>query len=96
MRLLFVVLFAYAVLACAIYLYNIGRPGEHTDADVARFLVAQGWADLVTNGVLLLASLGALHGLVIVWLFAVALVVQGAVYTWRLWLSRSSFKIKRN
>lgn len=88
MRTLFIVIFGYAVLMCVIYLYRIGRPSAHDDRDVARFLAAQGWADLTTNGVLLLASARALHGHVATGLFVAALTVQGAVYTWRLWLSR--------
>lgn len=89
-RFTLVALLAYAVLACIGYLRNIGRPRGHPDHEVARFLAAQGWSDLATNAVLFLVAVGALRGrsMLVAWLFGTALAVQGAVYTWRWWLSR--------
>lgn len=94
-RAVLVFLLAYAVLATAGFLRNIGRPARHGDVDVARFLVAQGWADLATNGVLLAALVQALHGRVAVWLYATALVVQGGVYTWRWWITRRGARSRK-
>jgi len=95
MRTLFIVLLGYAVMTCLAYLRNVGLPTMYRDRDIALFLAVQGLADLVTNGVLLMAALGTLHGDGVAWPFAVALAVQGGVYTWRLWLSHGLPTIRK-
>jgi hypothetical protein len=88
MRALIVVLVLYALAFCAIFLVQVGRPRRYPDPEVARFLSVNAASDLTTLTVALLIVLGLAHGGVAGYLFAAALVVQGAFYTYRALLGR--------
>jgi len=91
MRDALVALAAYAATFCAVFLWQLGNPRAYaTRAERATvwFLAANGASDLTTNVVVLLVLVGALHGRAGAWGLLCALVVEGAFYTWRVWLGR--------
>lgn len=86
-----VLLATYAATFCAVFLWQLGNPRAYetrAERATARFLAANGASDFTTNVVVLLVLVGALRGRGGAWALAVALVVEGAFYTWRVWLGR--------
>lgn len=83
------VLAAYTATFCAVFLVQLSRARVWSiDRAIGWFLAANASSDLVTNLVILLVLMGALHGRAGGYALATALVVEAAFYTWRVYLGR--------
>lgn len=83
MRLAFGLLLGASVTLSLAFVLILGPPWRRRDQPMAWFLASTGWAAIAIDGGLFVATLGTQ---VPVWVFAVALAVQDAVFGWRLWL----------
>ena len=88
MQALIAALVIYAMTFCVIFLVQLGMPRRYPDRDVAWFLAANATSDLTTLSVALLITLHLAHGGLAGYLFAAALAIQGAFYTYRARLGR--------
>lgn len=77
------VLLGASVLLSLAFVVVLGRPGRHADPAMAWFLASTGWAAVALDVLLLVSVLGAR---VPMWAGLGALIVQDAVFGWRLWL----------